>query len=338
MLADEVVTPYTYRACLSHHTSVSTGLTACTTYEPEEVESAPLVPPFTYNNQCGSVLLTSYIPVFLLGYSIQILLPAIVLVLSAHSPYKSIPPLIHDMLHGLLWPKQWIECGDEFVRNMYIVDHCPDCMMKCRSILCNDVLNNWLLLLTFGLCSPVLAVAIVTCVVLKMSIWVIAVGRFTRCVLDDEGDDDSKEKYISDAQTPSTCRSSISVVAKGREAITSFALHSLAKLYIPLFTVLAGSFWRLAWCSALFVAMLAWDLAADDVGWLQSLWVPTLPFLVMIVLQTINFLNNMGRYSQQLESNNEKPTPLTESDRDIVDRESQNPLHNSSFILSNQYL
>jgi hypothetical protein len=36
-------------------------------------ESAPVTPPFVYNNQCASVILTSFIPVLIIGYSIQLI-------------------------------------------------------------------------------------------------------------------------------------------------------------------------------------------------------------------------------------------------------------------------
>ena len=73
-----------------------------------------------------------------------------------------------------------------------------------------------------------------------------------------------------------------------------FALNLVAEEYIPLFEVLATSFWRLVWCSAIFVALLSWDMAMDEVGWLQSVWVPLVPLGYGMVLRCLAhlFLHN----------------------------------------------
>ena len=79
------------------------------------------------------------------------------------------------------------------------------------------------------------------------------------------------------------------VTDQHREEVVGFALGALAGVHISLLRVLAGSFWRLAWCSALFVAVIGWDLAADEVGWLESLWVAVLPVLCVLVLRGVAY-------------------------------------------------
>jgi hypothetical protein len=44
----------------------------------------------------------------------------------------------------------------------------------------------------------------------------------------------------------------------------------------PLREVLQRAFWQMAWLSASFIAMVCWDVAADDVGWEDALWLPML--------------------------------------------------------------
>ena len=56
--ADAVSTPYSYESCNLFY--VLRGATICLNRATAEVESAPVIPPFAYNNQCSSVLLTSY--------------------------------------------------------------------------------------------------------------------------------------------------------------------------------------------------------------------------------------------------------------------------------------
>ena len=251
-----------------------------------EVESAPLEPPFTYNNQCGSVLLTSYIPVLVLGYSLQLLLSWIAVVILMQVAYDKLSPSTRTAFHGLIWPEYWRQGGEALIHNKVTVTLVPDALFKIRTVLCNDVLNNWLLLLTFGLCSPILAFAIVCCVLLKLALWLVLVGRFTKCVLQDS-DHTFASAVIDKAQHP--LPSERGVVDDHSGGAVCFALSSLAQIYVPLYSVLTSSFWRLAWCSGLFVALLSWDMAADEVGWLQSLWVPVFPLLVVLVLRCIAF-------------------------------------------------
>jgi hypothetical protein len=271
-------------------TNVDRGEAVCTEYGIQEVESAPLVPPFTYNNQCGSVLLTSYIPVILLGHSLQLLLSWILLALEVQLPYNYIPSFIRVSLHGLLWPDHWLQDGDAFNQNQATVDRVPDVLLKVRTVLCNDVLNNWLVFMTFGFCSLILAIAIVCCVVLKMSLWVLLVGRFTKRVLQD-----SHECIVAPAgptqeqQLATSASSDENNEIENKKNSLCFALSSLAQVYVPLYTVLAQSFWSLTCCSALFVALLTWDMASDEVGWLRSLWVPLLPITTVTILYLVDF-------------------------------------------------
>ena len=289
--ADSVSTPYAYGTCLVHATTVG-GETRCEEYGEIQVQSASLIPPFTYNNQCGSTVLSSFIPVLLLGYSIQVMLPFVVLALVLYVPHSSTHPVVRLMLHGLLWPEQWVQGGEVLARNKALVVSRPDMMLRTRAIFCNDVLNNWLLMVTFGLCSPALAVAIVCSVWVHSCLWVVMIGRFTRRVLpiNEEVDDVSNSTNAVRTSTTSNCACHISSVedASSVEA-RCFTLVALASAYIPMNRVLASSFWRLAWCSALFVALLGWDLAADEVGWWGSLWVPMLPLGWLMAMHCVAY-------------------------------------------------
>ena len=80
-----------------HATSVG-GETRCKEHGGEiQVQSAaPLVPPsFTYINQSGSTVLSSFIPVLLLGYSVQVMLPSFVVLVSVlYLPHDSAHPAV----------------------------------------------------------------------------------------------------------------------------------------------------------------------------------------------------------------------------------------------------
>ena len=228
------------------------------------------------------------------------------------------------------------------IQNKALASGNPYVMLNIQSIFCNDVFNNWLLLLTFGLCSPVLAFAVACSVLLKMALWVFLIGRFTRCLVN--GHRHNRSDHIPVASSVSTSspfphfnpiKSSTDNVA---ESTVHFALVALAQTHIPLFAVLAKSFWRLVWCSALFVALLSWDMAIDEVGWLQSLWVPLAPFGYVIVLRCVAYYfcssssssSSSGSSSKKdIESESvRKATVSQQSSSSAVDiATSQNPLH-----------
>jgi hypothetical protein len=296
----------------------------CSEYAIVEVESASLVPPFTYNNQCGSVLLTSYIPVFLLGYAVQLMLPLIILVSLTCMPFASMPSFVREMCHGIIWPEYWLQGGDVLVRNKAIVGSDPSVILNIPTVFCNDVLNNWLSLVTFGLCSPVLAVAIVCSVLLKMSMWVLLVGRFTRCVVLHNGGGDNRSDVGVASIGPSGVAPSGSVIGKSSDDVVHFALAALAEVQIPLSEVLSRSFWRLVWCSALFVALLGWDMAADEVGWLQSLWVPLAPLCYALALRCVAHYSASADSGESTQHSAEKAASHQQEEGSGV---SHSPLH-----------
>ena len=230
--------------------------------------------------------------------------------------FGTMSPHLRNMLHGVLFPEYWLQEGDVMVGNRALVETDPRVILDTRTIFCNDMFNNLLVILTFGLCSPVLAVAVVCVVWLKMAMWVTFIGRFTRCLLADgrpsviinHHPSDRQTKTDTDTDTDTTsnvpaivddaispCRhSKLWKVSTGGVAVEQraehFTLHALAAVYIPLMEVLAGSFWRLVWCSAVFVALIGWDMALDEVEeWLSSLWVPIAVLVYVLLLRGIAY-------------------------------------------------
>lgn len=111
-----------------------------------------LIPPFTYSYQCGSTLLTSYIPVYLYSSISQILLTVFIVLLRLLTQDEDHPQLFR--LH--------------FFRPHELVH---------PSKIVSNVVNNIVLLLTFGLSSPVLCFGIGLCGIIDVSCYLILLGR-----------------------------------------------------------------------------------------------------------------------------------------------------------------
>jgi len=295
-----------------------------------------VVPPFSYSNECASVLLTAYIPVFLLGYAIQLILPLVMLVILVHIPHKSVSPAIYAMIHGIIWPQYWLQGGEALTRNKAAVERKPNDLLKLHAILCNDVLNNWLVMMTFGMCSPLVAVAVACAVSLKMSMWMLLIGRFTRhALLNSSGSGEGVSEGVSEGGGDVNRPDDIMYIEKRATVaprqhlgeVVSFALGALAGAHIPLSRVLGRTFWRLAWCSALFVGMIGWDIAADEVGWLQSLWVLVLPVACVLLLRGMAYqcYDRSGDSAVQHQVRHEEQAWC--EGRDAAGRVSLSPLH-----------
>jgi hypothetical protein len=249
--ADAVSTPYAYEECGTF--IVGPNQKYCTGSIRVEVESAPMTPPFVYQNQCASVLLTSYIPVLVIGFSLQLVL-IFVGPLVLHRIGKWLG--LMDITHGILWPEFWLKSVNSESR----LEKNPNIVICSKSILCFNILNNLMIMLTFGLCSPILAVAVTCVVVSNMSMLEVLMGRYVKVL---RGDD--------------------------KNAALHFALVSMAKLYLPLNAVLKQSFWLIVWVSAAFVSLISWDIATDDVGLFESIWIPLVALCFPLLLWTIAF-------------------------------------------------
>ena len=244
-------------------------------------ESAPVTPPFVYNSQCASVILTSFIPVLIIGYSIQLCV-TLGLPMMCFRGYKWVnftTPLRRNMIPGVFWPALWLnaDTSDTLNRSGVNVENDPTILVKTKSILCSDVLNNATIMLTFGLCSPVLATAVVCVVVLKMRFLELQVARF--------------------AVLLETAMKRCSSVEDG--AHLQVALVALGRVPFPLREVLRQSFWLMAWASALFFALVCWDMACDEVTWLESLWVPVSAMCYPLVLYIIGWFMGWQGNSQR---------------------------------------
>lgn len=320
--ADAVRTPYTYDTCF-RYTYLPENETFCSISGTVDVESAPMVPPFDYSNQCRSVVLTAYIPVFLLGYALQMLLPYVVLALT-YVPYSDLAPSARNVLHGIIWPEYWLQVDDEVGENVAIAKSETDILFKARTIFCNDVCNNWLLMLTFGLYSPMLAFAIAISVSTRMSMWVLLVGRFTWHMMGVGNHDSPSDGRIIATCTPT--RTPAAITAVREDCLGHIHLAALADAYTPLHEILERSFWLLLWHSAAFTAVVTWDMAADGVERFTFLWIPMIPFGYVFALRCVAFVvHGRGtKMESDLDSAEDASTSTYEND---CNTGLSNPMH-----------
>jgi hypothetical protein len=166
------------------------------------------------------------------------------------------------------------------------------------------IFNNLMILLTFGLCSPILALVLVCTISVTGLQWLFFIGRFfllrlrnpsklakrfqsdecqiveaatltKKFSLEKDSVKDLEDERRSEANLER--RSTISVVMDEPLLILDAILRKTVRyesVYI----------WPIVITSCLFVTCLSWDMAGDRVGWSGAIWVPICGVLMPPVL------------------------------------------------------
>jgi hypothetical protein len=228
-------------------------LSRCLSYTDIAVEVEPFRPHFYYNNLCGSTILQVYIPIYMYIYSILLIVPPISLYfLSRFVEYESLPRLLKPFVPAILWP---IESEDTIrdslssTEGKSVVPTVSPLLFK-RDNIAVSLMLHVALLITFGLCSPILGVAITTVTCLSITQWRILIARFV------------------------SLRSLHNKRLSLREAQDDAVMNVLNRVVGDTASCFKSMLWTVLWMSCVFFAFLCWDIASDTVGWIQSCWIP----------------------------------------------------------------
>jgi hypothetical protein len=245
------------------------------------VQVSPFTPPLSYNYLCGSTLLASYLPVYCYLYSIRILsLPLNTAFLAKYVPYTQLPRWARSRFSGIMWPDHWYATGRWKVQTVAaegsVVTGNSDLLKERptpRSLLTRDSMiskfvGDLLVLITFGLCCPLLGLAISISMTLNLLIHRGLIGRF---LLAREDTSASSGPTIS-APSPSAIPADLALLALNQ------SLLDLDSSYYRLI-------WVVLWSSCFFIAFICWDIAGDKMGALESIWLPCLAVLFVLSLQ-----------------------------------------------------
>jgi hypothetical protein len=270
------------------------------------MEALRITPPFFYSYQCGSTLLTAYIPVYMYSISLQVLsiLISLVLILSlsshTHHPQWQ---WFFDSFPDVSWPERISEFDHRLEENLHPRQQR---LMKRRRLIkphqiISRAMNNFILLLSFGLCSPVLCIYIAFCISLHLCSWLLLIHRFVTfsrnkdipLSLNENKNDTGflhfsfpsllthlllTEKGLDLNHTPN----SQSTLASDPYLHIQLLNQELQAANCPSSLLVCKSLVVLT--SSFFVTMLCWDMAGDRGGWAQALWVPIVGVLIVIAV------------------------------------------------------
>jgi hypothetical protein len=169
---EDISSSYSYRAC-ARSLITPDGL-ICLLSPPTLMEILYITPPFSYTYQCGSTLLTSYLLVYMYSISLQIfsLLMRLILVFSTN--FTQHPNWFMKLFPGIYWPSKW-KSDNQSSRDVPRTKS-PRLLRPAQII--SGAMYHMILLLSFGLCSPVLAGYITFSLCANMCCWLVLIGRF----------------------------------------------------------------------------------------------------------------------------------------------------------------
>jgi hypothetical protein len=131
-----------------------------------------ITPAFAYSYQCGSTLLTSYLPVYIYSISLQIISLFINLFLIFYTSRTPYPHWFMKLFPGIYWPSYWVHTSNNEtnkVRSLRLIR---------PSQIITLAMNDFILFLSFGLCCPILCCYITFNLCLHLFVWLMLIGRF----------------------------------------------------------------------------------------------------------------------------------------------------------------
>jgi Leucine-rich repeat (LRR) protein len=148
--------------------------TLCTHYEDMEI-STEFMPPYVYSYQCAPTLIIAYVPVFIYSYACLAVFTPLFYAILASLPLSTlsrfIPAQLASKVDGILRPQDWDTAAEngEDVRYEY--------MLHAHSLIARYSVHL-IVLLTFGLCYPPLAVVIFLAIASSTLTWQVLISRF----------------------------------------------------------------------------------------------------------------------------------------------------------------
>ena len=269
---DEITSSYSYRQC-SAHMQLTASLSVCVGYEQQVVDVVPLVPPFAYNYDCSSTVLAAYVPVYLILYAFLILLPLGELALFQNVHRSNVHEVFHRLCPGIVWQDAWMDDADASEssgnrkRNMRS-------LLRVQSIAV-AVAHRAAMLLTFGLCSPVLALVIGGSTYLLILRWRVLIGRYqynvisqvirNHCVDESEGAVTAALQWMQSSPTPTN--------AQQNQISQHSAMLALANIINGYHNAFHACVKPILLTSAILITLAAADFVGDKMGGWQALWV-----------------------------------------------------------------
>lgn len=277
-------------------------------------------PAFSYNYLCTSSLLTTFADVWLYMFLLSgVIFPIISLILlSIFSDEKRGMKNKNQIFHFIPCRYYSIDLLQEYLQSRISDDTADAVHLHIKDIVYSIFdsktfivlqLNNIVILLTFGILFPPIAIAGCMAVCMHCALDRIYVFRLFAT-------DAVNDNNVDETTTNTKDRNNVWKVFLLRMKLECCKLHSheLSDL-IQMFIGLIGIVW----------SMFLWEMMGDQVGWSQSIWiVPVMSILIFSIrLLTWYQLHLRKKATITLNTLNNDQKPHTESKRIVVDNHNQ---------------
>jgi hypothetical protein len=312
---DAISSFYSYEDCSRTTLQLESGLFECQEYAQFSVDVPPLTPPFSYNYDCSSVILTAYIPVYIYMYALLALMPLGVLLFGFCFKYYWFPGWLQARFPGILWPFHW-SMGEGRERSMsdspgggalrvrtssdmstesdlesdpgLLLQRAePKLMINVIPIVTN-LMHNLYILSTFGLCSPYLAMMVAICASSHIVMWKVMLGRFVTCrvvkvaeIERNRNNSKQRERTISHVEF---LDSNIHKLMEENTSTRDEALIAVSEQLNDAKGIFAICIWPILLSSSFFFIFVSLDIAGDRVSWTGGLWIPAVFCVIPLLL------------------------------------------------------
>lgn len=260
---NQIQSAYSYDFCSVVSLNPDGSQGSCLQHSVQEVDVIPMTPPFVYNNLCSSVLLSTYIPVYIFMFSFQICFPVAIMLVMPNVEYCFIWKPIRQGMHGALWPMHWNKSMSDSTHPSRDQEHhamaTPEILFKSVTFQLS-IMNHLMILLTFGFCSPWLGFVLVASMVVEIARTMFMIGRFV----------ESRLGTLGLTRT---------------QVVNDHAVQILSQVQLPMKKLFKHCLWPLLLCTAVFFAFISWDMTMDASGWYHGIWAPAASICAVLLIR-----------------------------------------------------
>ena len=179
MSPSEISSSYSYESC-NLSLIFPNGHSVCVLYTSMIMDVLKIIPPFYYSYQCGSTILITYLPVYMYTISLQILSilgTSLIIFTSTRTRVESHPQWLVKLFPKVCWLSH-LETNNSPELELDKKLLCTRIRLLNPHQIISSFINNIALLLSFGLCSPVLCFYLSLSICLHLCHWHLLIGRF----------------------------------------------------------------------------------------------------------------------------------------------------------------
>lgn len=157
--------------------------------------------------------------------------------------------------------------------NNFIDIPTPELLYKPSNVFAS-FMQDFCILMTFGICSPILSISITISSILTVLHYRIILGRFLYI----------RQSSLSQSSLIESSYQNNNRYNANNINSNDAAIIALENSLIGIPNLMILMVWPIVIISCLFISFLCWDISGDKIGWEKSIWAPSLALTILAVL------------------------------------------------------